>query len=53
MTFPPLDASVWLANGLPGIVVGIAHHHVCVLWPATMRVTKVPPHLIVHWERWV
>lgn len=45
---PSCDALVWLADGLPGIVVGVAHHHVNVLWPATGRVTKIPAVLIVH-----
>lgn len=39
-TFEPRpDDTVWLAEGGPGIVVGVDHGHVSLLWP-TGRVTR-------------
>ncbi len=44
---PPCDSAVWLANGLPGIVIGSGHGSVTVLW-SNGRKTTLPASLIIH-----
>ncbi len=44
------DDTVWLVNGLPGIVVGVGHPYISVLWH-NGRVTKILPSLIAHGEK--
>ncbi len=44
------DDTVWLANGLPGIVLGAAGPVLDVLWH-TGRVTKLPRSLVVYAQR--
>lgn len=43
------DDTVWLANGGPGIIVGINHHIISILWP-TGTVTRHLATSIVHVE---
>lgn len=44
----PCDATVWMANGLPGIVIGNGHGVVHVLWP-NGRATRVLRSAVMHW----
>lgn len=44
------DDTVYLANGLPGIVVGVSHHQLSVLWH-NGRVTKILPRIVAYVER--
>lgn len=36
---PTCDDAVWLSNGLPGIVIGIGHGKVSILW-SNLNVSK-------------
>lgn len=44
------DDTVWLAHGLPGIIVGLGNGKVSILWPTTLTVTRHLPSEIVFWQ---